>query len=164
MISTIATRLYWRQKLWVCVVNRQFTFAHSLLRLDFSFQISLFSIELLDNKQINDVTRLFLKNFDKVKSEQKQKKSTADVGPCVDGNGATNNTVDIDLRNDNGQSAAHPDPMAIDVGRIISQAIVENVQGQPAMPWLIFGGCTFLTEYIAATPKPILDKNEQDSK
>lgn len=121
-------------------------------------------LELLDNKQINDVTRLFLKNFDKVKSEQKQKKSTADASACVDGNGAANNTVDIDLRNDNNQSAVRSDPIAIDVNSIISQAIVENVQCQPTMPWIFFGGCTFLTEYISATPKPILDKNEQDSK
>lgn len=120
------------------------------------------SLEFLDNKQINDVTRLFLKNFDKIKSEQKQKRSVTDVdGPCVDESITTNNTVDIDLR-DNNQSIVRSDPIALDVTNIISQAIVEN--GQCRQPWLIFGGCTFLTEYIAASPKPILDKNDQVTK
>lgn len=83
------------------------------------------------------------------------------MGPCVDASGAPNNTVAIDLR-DNNQSIVHSDPISFDVTHIISQAIVENVQCEAAVPWIIFGGCTtFLTEYIAASPKPMLDKNEQ---
>lgn len=115
-------------------------------------------LELLDNKQINDVTRLFLKNFDKVKSEQKQKKSAIDVPS--DASGATNKTVDIDLRDNNNQLTVRSDSIAFDVTNIISQAIVENVQSKP---WIMFGEYTFLTEYIGASPKPIPDKNQHNA-
>lgn len=119
--------------------------------------IELFNLlELLDNKQINGVTRLFLKNFDKVKSEQKlqkqQKLYTNNV--AYEPSGATNNTVDIDLR-DNDQTTERSDPIGIDVTNIISQAIVENVQ---CKPWIMFGEYTFLTEYIGALPKPTHDQ------
>lgn len=123
--------------------------------------MNFLSLEILDNKQINDVTRIFLKNFDKVKSDQKQKTSIADVPSTADLNGVTNKTVDIDLR-DNNEPTARSDSIAFDVTNIISQAIVENVQGKP---WIMFGDqYAFLTEYIGASPKPIQDKNGQDIK
>lgn len=77
----------------------------------------------MDNKAIEDVTRLFLKKFDKVKSEQKQK--IANTQNACD----ANNTVDIDL------SPVRSDGLVFDVTSIISQAIVENVQ---CKPWITF--------------------------
>lgn len=118
-------------------------------------------LELLDNKPINDVTRLFLKNFDKIKSEQRQKKSAIDV--TCDANGVTNQIMDIDLRDNNQSMTAttvRSDSIVFDVTNIISQAIVENVQNKP---WIMFGEYTFLTEYIGASPKPIHDQNEHDT-
>lgn len=111
-------------------------------------------LELLDNKQINGVTRLFLKNFEKVKSQQQ--KVIINSVPC-DPNGTANNTImDIDLR-DNDESVKRSDSIGIDVNNIISQAIVENVQ---CKPWIMFGDCTFLTEYIGTLPEAKHNKNE----
>lgn len=102
---------------------------------------------MLDNKRINDVTRLFLKKFDKVKSEQKQQKSIANSQ--YDPNGVANNTMDIDLR-DKDQTVVRSDAIAIDVTNIISQTFekMSNVNEY-----------TFLRECIEASPKFIEDKN-----
>lgn len=78
----------------------------------------------LDNKTINDVTRSFLKNFDRVKAEQKQKLTN-----ITNANDAVNNTVDIDLRDD--LPLVRSDVITFDVTNIISQAIVENVHCKP---------------------------------
>lgn len=80
--------------------------------------------EQLDNKTINDVTRSFLKNFDRVKAEQKQKLTN-----ITNANDAVNNTVDIDLRDD--LPLVRSDVITFDVTNIISQAIVENVHCKP---------------------------------
>lgn len=72
---------------------------------------------MLDNKEINEVTRTFLKNFDRVKSELKQKVTNSNSS-CIKG-------VDIDLRED--PPLAHPEGIVFDVTTIISQAIIENV-------------------------------------
>lgn len=78
----------------------------------------------LDNKTINDVTRSFLKNFDRMKAEQKQKLTN-----ITNANDAVNNTVDIDLRDD--LPLVRSDVITFDVTNIISQAIVENVHCKP---------------------------------
>lgn len=51
-------------------------------------------LEVLDDKIINEVTRCFLKNFDRVKAEQKLKFVNVTNANSV------SNTVDIDLRDD----------------------------------------------------------------
>lgn len=83
--------------------------------------IFIFQSEILDSKAINDVTRTFLRNFNRVKSEQKQKLPSISSG--------ANNTVDIDLRED--LPFIRSDGVAFDISNIISQAIVENVQCKP---------------------------------
>lgn len=71
--------------------------------------------ESLDNKKINDVTRSFLQNFDKIKTEQKMKSTNV-----------SNENHEIDLRDDIEMIGS--DAITFDVSKIISQAIVENVQ------------------------------------
>lgn len=73
---------------------------------------------MLDNKAINEVTRSFLKNFHRVKAEQKQKHSNVANND--------NNNIDIDLRE---ELPSTPSGGAVfDVSKIICQAIVENVE------------------------------------
>lgn len=81
----------------------------------------------MDNKLINEVTRSFLKNFDRIKAEQKLKLANVTNANSV------NNTVDIDLRDD--IQLIGSDTITFDVTNIISQAIVENVQ---CKPWNVF--------------------------
>lgn len=76
---------------------------------------------MLDNKVVNEVTRNFLKSFDRVKTEQKQKLNHISSS-CT-------KAVDIDLRED--LPLIHSEGIAFDVTNIISQAIVENIQNKP---------------------------------
>lgn len=76
---------------------------------------------MLDNKVVNEVTRNFLKSFNRVKTEQKQKLNHI--------NSSCNKAVDIDLRDD--LPLIHSEGIAFDVTNIISQAIVENIQNKP---------------------------------
>lgn len=84
------------------------------------------NLETLDGKAINDVTRTFLKSFDRVKTEQKQKLPvvTNEVGIVI-------NTVDIDLREES--PSMNSNAITFDVSQIISQAIIENVQCKPCV-------------------------------
>ncbi|XP_055325560.1 protein phosphatase 1 regulatory subunit 42-like [Sitodiplosis mosellana] len=83
------------------------------------------SLEMLDNKEVNEVTRAFLKSFDRIKTEQKQKLTNT--------NSSCNKAVDIDIRED--LPLIHSEGIAFDVTNIISQAIVENIQNKP---WVKF--------------------------
>ncbi|XP_031633407.1 protein phosphatase 1 regulatory subunit 42-like [Contarinia nasturtii] len=78
------------------------------------------SLEILDSRMVNDVTRSFLKSFDKVKTEHKQKLANTNNNAKI---------VDIDLRED--LPSIHSEGRTFDVTNIISQAIVENMQNEP---------------------------------
>lgn len=75
---------------------------------------------MLDNKEVNQVTRKFLRNFDRVKSELKQKLTNNNSGGIKG--------VDIDLRED--LPLVHSEGIVFDVTTIISQAIIENVPSE----------------------------------
>lgn len=104
----------------------------------------------LDNKTINDVTRSFLKNFDRVKAEQKQKLTN-----ITNANDAVNNTVDIDLRDD--LPLVRSDVITFDVTNIISQAIVENVHCKPWAMQCEWNGtmCGLITDFDSKTWKTV---------
>lgn len=82
---------------------------------------------MLDNKVINEVTRTFLKNLDRIKSEQKQKSFNVS-------NNDSNN-LEIDLREE--LPLVRSDEIVFDVSNIISEAIDENMENKP---WIMFQG------------------------
>lgn len=81
---------------------------------------------MLDSKIVNEVTRTFLRRFDRVKSEQKQKppKANDEVDIAI-------NTVDIYLREE--LPSINSNRITFDVENIISQAIIENVDCKPCV-------------------------------
>lgn len=81
---------------------------------------------MLDNKIVNEITRTFLRRFDRVKSEQKQKPLKAHDEVDI-----TINTVDIYLSEE--LPSINSNRITFDVANIISQAIIENVDCKPCV-------------------------------
>lgn len=114
--------IYYRNKIILESKSLGNSFKNICPNLLSSKMLLCYYAEILDGKIVSDVTRTFLKSFDRVKAEQKQKLTNT-----TNSNNAK--IVDIDLRED--LPIVHSEGITFDVTNIISQAIVENIQNKP---------------------------------